>query len=112
MIRKPEDLPQKALFRAKPNGRRNQGRAKSRWADGVSSDSLCCIQGPSITKKIDDFFFVYFGTHSKKIHTISKQTGINIYIFSMLLFVLLLYANSNNKKIVGLGCIYYLVLIF
>jgi hypothetical protein len=31
MIRKPEDLPQKALFRAKPNGRRNQGRPKSRW---------------------------------------------------------------------------------
>jgi hypothetical protein len=28
------------LFRAKPNGRRNQGRPKSRWADGVNSDSL------------------------------------------------------------------------
>jgi hypothetical protein len=40
MIRRPEDLPQKALFRAKPNGRRNQGRPKSRWADGVNSDSL------------------------------------------------------------------------
>jgi hypothetical protein len=26
MIRRPEDLPQKSLFRAKPNGRRNQGR--------------------------------------------------------------------------------------
>jgi hypothetical protein len=26
MIRRPEDLPQKALFRAKPIGRRNQGR--------------------------------------------------------------------------------------
>jgi hypothetical protein len=39
MIRRPEDLPQKALFRAKPNGRRNQGRPKSRWADGVNSDS-------------------------------------------------------------------------
>jgi hypothetical protein len=36
MIRRPEDLPQKALFRAKHNGRRNQ----SRWADGVNSDSL------------------------------------------------------------------------
>jgi hypothetical protein len=35
-----EDLPQKALFRAKPNGRRNQGRLKSRWVDGVNSDSL------------------------------------------------------------------------
>jgi hypothetical protein len=40
MIRRPGDLPQKTLFRAKPNGRRNQGRPKSRWADGVNSDSL------------------------------------------------------------------------
>jgi hypothetical protein len=40
MIRRPEDLPQKALFRAKPIGRRNQGRPKSRWADGVNSNSL------------------------------------------------------------------------
>jgi hypothetical protein len=40
MIRRSEDLPQKALFRAKPTGRRNQGRPKSRWADGVNSDSL------------------------------------------------------------------------
>jgi hypothetical protein len=30
---------QKALFRAKPNGRRNQGRLKSRWADGVNSEN-------------------------------------------------------------------------
>jgi hypothetical protein len=40
MIRRPEELPQKALFRAKPIGRRNQERPKSRWADGVNSDSL------------------------------------------------------------------------
>jgi hypothetical protein len=40
MIRRLEDLPQKTLFRAKPNGRRNQERPKSRWADGVNSDSL------------------------------------------------------------------------
>jgi hypothetical protein len=40
MIRRPEDLPQKGLFRAKPNGRKNQGRPKSRWADGMNSDSL------------------------------------------------------------------------
>jgi hypothetical protein len=40
MIRRPEDLPQKAPFRAKPIGRRNQGRPKSRWADGVNSDCL------------------------------------------------------------------------
>jgi hypothetical protein len=30
MIRRPEDLPQKAPLRAKPNERRNQGRPKSR----------------------------------------------------------------------------------
>jgi hypothetical protein len=40
MIKKPEDLPQKALFRAKSNGRSNQGRPKSRWEDGVNSDSV------------------------------------------------------------------------
>jgi hypothetical protein len=40
MIRRSEDLTQKALFRAKPNGKRNQGRPKSRWADGVNSGSL------------------------------------------------------------------------
>jgi hypothetical protein len=40
MIRRLEDLPQKALFIAKPIGRRHQGRPKSRWADGVNSDSL------------------------------------------------------------------------
>jgi hypothetical protein len=40
MIKRPKDLPQKALFRAKPNGRRNQGRPKSRCANGVNSDSL------------------------------------------------------------------------
>jgi hypothetical protein len=31
MIKRPKDLPQKALFRAKPNGERSQGRLKSRW---------------------------------------------------------------------------------
>jgi hypothetical protein len=34
MIRRPEDLSQKALFRAKPNWRRNQGRPKCRWTNG------------------------------------------------------------------------------
>jgi hypothetical protein len=38
MIRKPEDLPQKALFRTQ--WKENQGRPKSRWADEVNSDSL------------------------------------------------------------------------
>jgi hypothetical protein len=36
MIRRPKDLPQKA----KPNGKRNQGRPNTRWADGVNSDNL------------------------------------------------------------------------
>jgi hypothetical protein len=40
MIKRTEDLPHKALLRAKHNGRRNQGRLKSRWADGVNSNSL------------------------------------------------------------------------
>jgi hypothetical protein len=40
MIKISEDLPQKALFRAKPNGRRNQRRPKSRWADGLNSNNL------------------------------------------------------------------------
>jgi hypothetical protein len=40
MIRRPEDIALKALFRDKPNGRINQGRPKSRWADDVTSDSL------------------------------------------------------------------------
>jgi hypothetical protein len=36
MIRGAEDLPQRALYRVVPKGRRNQGRPKSRWADGVN----------------------------------------------------------------------------
>jgi hypothetical protein len=40
LIRRPKSLPQKTLFRAKPTRRRNQGRPKSRWADGVNSYSL------------------------------------------------------------------------
>jgi hypothetical protein len=39
MIRRPEDLPQKALFRVNPNARRNQEKPKSRWADGVNSNT-------------------------------------------------------------------------
>jgi endonuclease/exonuclease/phosphatase family metal-dependent hydrolase len=39
MIRRPEDLPQKAIFIARPQGTRRQGRPRSRWADGVISDS-------------------------------------------------------------------------
>jgi hypothetical protein len=33
MIRRPEDLPQKAIWIARPQGTRRQGRPKSRWAD-------------------------------------------------------------------------------
>jgi hypothetical protein len=40
MNRRLEDLPQKALFRAKPSGRRNQRRPKSRWAVEVNTNSL------------------------------------------------------------------------
>jgi hypothetical protein len=32
MIRRPEDLPQKAIFIVKPQGTRRQGRPRSRWA--------------------------------------------------------------------------------
>jgi hypothetical protein len=37
MIRRPEDLPQKAIFIANPQETRRQGRPRSRWVDGVSS---------------------------------------------------------------------------
>jgi hypothetical protein len=40
MIRRSEDIPQKNLFRAKPNERKNGGRPKSRWADRLNSNSL------------------------------------------------------------------------
>jgi hypothetical protein len=40
MIRGAENLPKTYyLFRTVPEGRRNQGRPQSRWADGVNSDS-------------------------------------------------------------------------
>jgi hypothetical protein len=54
MIRRPEDQPQKTLFRAKPNGRRNQGRTEilvSGWGEqrypgsrGQRLDALCSRQ--------------------------------------------------------------------
>jgi hypothetical protein len=40
MIRIPADLPQKAQFRAQPYGRKNQGKPKFRWVNGMNSDSL------------------------------------------------------------------------
>jgi hypothetical protein len=39
MIRRLEDLPQKAISIAKPQETRWQGRPRSRWVNGVSSDS-------------------------------------------------------------------------
>jgi hypothetical protein len=39
MLRVAEVLRQRALYKAVPDGRRNQGRPKSRCVDGVSSDS-------------------------------------------------------------------------
>jgi hypothetical protein len=47
MIRRPEDLPQKAIFIAKPQGTRRQGRPRSRWAAVVSSDSRA-LRGRSL----------------------------------------------------------------
>jgi hypothetical protein len=44
MIKRPEYLPRKTLFTAKLKGRKNQGRPKSKWANGVNSDSLCSGQ--------------------------------------------------------------------
>ena len=43
MIRRPEGLPQKAIFIARPQGTRRQGRPKARWADGVASDSRALL---------------------------------------------------------------------
>jgi hypothetical protein len=40
MIKRPKNLPQRTLFRAKLNERRNQGRPKSRWVDGIKNDIL------------------------------------------------------------------------
>jgi hypothetical protein len=59
MIRRPEDLPQKALFRAKFNEKTNQGRPKSRWVDGVNSDSLASEIGRTVLKtcKHEEIFF-------------------------------------------------------
>jgi hypothetical protein len=39
MIRRPEDLPQKTIFIARPQGTRRQGRPKFRWVDRVNSNS-------------------------------------------------------------------------
>jgi hypothetical protein len=38
MIRRPKNLPPKAIFIARPQGTRRQGRQTFRWADGVNTD--------------------------------------------------------------------------
>jgi hypothetical protein len=54
MIRRPEELPQRALFRAKPKGKRNQGRPKSWWAEEVNSDSLALgVRGALCSRHAD-----------------------------------------------------------
>jgi hypothetical protein len=39
MIRGVEDLPQRTLYRAVTEGRRNQTRLKSKWVDSMNSDN-------------------------------------------------------------------------
>jgi hypothetical protein len=53
MIRRPEDVPQKAIFIAKPQGTRRQGRPRSRWVDGVYSDSWALV-APVWTNRAQD----------------------------------------------------------
>jgi hypothetical protein len=53
MIRRPEDLPQKAIFIAKPQGSRRQGRPRSRWVDGVGCDSRA-LGAPVWTNRAKD----------------------------------------------------------
>jgi hypothetical protein len=53
MIRRPEDLPQKAIFIARQQGKRRQGRPNSRMADGVISDSRA-LGAPDWTNRAQD----------------------------------------------------------
>jgi hypothetical protein len=55
---------------------------------------------PSITKKNYDFF-VYFGTHNNKIHTIYKQTSVFVVIF-FIVDILVLLAKQQQQKSVNL----------
>jgi hypothetical protein len=53
----------------------------------VQTTKICHkIKAQAHEKKITILFFVYFGTHINKIHTIYKQTSVFDLIFSMLLF--------------------------
>jgi hypothetical protein len=51
-------------------------------------------------------FFVYFGTHNNKIHTIYKQTSVFVVIFSMLILL----AKKQRQKNVNLYTIQYAML--
>jgi Na+/melibiose symporter-like transporter len=43
-------------------------------------------------------FFVYFGKHNKKIHTIYKQTSVFVLIFSMFLFCFISKAATKKNR--------------
>jgi hypothetical protein len=97
MIRRPENQPQKAPFRAKPNGRRNQGRPKSRWLDGGNSDSLAL--------GVRDWMHCaqYRKTCRDLLH-ISKYTVKNFHVKSLLSLLatvcsIVLTVNSQRKSI-------------
>jgi hypothetical protein len=59
------------------------GEPSNQKLDTISKEQR---QGPSIRKQMTVLFFVYFGTHNNKIHTIYKQTSVFVLIFFMLLF--------------------------
>jgi hypothetical protein len=53
MIRRPEDLPQKTIFIARPQRTMRQGRSKSRRVDGVNIDSRA-LGAPYWTHRAQD----------------------------------------------------------
>jgi hypothetical protein len=61
-----------------------KSRRSSRFIIYTLEVSVCPLQEQNITKKMTILFFVYFGTHNNKIHTIYKQTSVFVFIFSML----------------------------
>jgi hypothetical protein len=64
----------------------------------------CCTPGLSMQKK-EWRFFVYFGTHNHKIHTIYKQTSVLVFFNFFHVVVLVLYAKQQQQKIVDLDTI-------
>jgi hypothetical protein len=57
------------------------------------------FQGPSIQKKMTILFFVYFGTHNNKIHTIYKQTSVFVLVFSHVVVLVLLPKQQQQKSV-------------